>query len=65
MKKISNLHATALIMGMICINCSAISQYIFPMNDFINGVLKGIGIGLLLYFIAQTQSKKKCTKTNQ
>lgn len=64
MKKINNIQAAALIIGMICINSSAISQYILPMNDFINGVLKGIGIGLLVYFIAQVQSKKKCPKTN-
>lgn len=65
MKKISNIQVAAFIMGMICINSTAISQYIFPMNDFINGVLKGFGIGLLVYFIAQTQSKRKCPKTNQ
>ncbi len=65
MKKINYIQAAAFIMGMVCINSSAISQYIFPMHDFINGVIKGIGIGLLVYFIAQIQSKKKRPKTNQ
>lgn len=65
MRKISKIQAIALITGMICINSNAISKYIFPLTDFTNGILKGIGIVLIIFFIAQTQSKKKSPKTNQ
>jgi len=65
MKKISKLQAILLIVGMICINSSTISQYLLPMNDFTNGLLKGIGISLLIFFIAQVQSTKKWQKDNQ
>ncbi len=63
MEKINKSHIVIFLLGMICINISSIDRYVFSMSDFVNGMIKGLGIGLLVFFIiAQAKIKSKSPK---
>ncbi|HAO05433.1 MAG TPA: hypothetical protein DCQ50_00305 [Chryseobacterium sp.] len=49
MKK--NAHYLLLVIGMLLINAGIVIAHIYPVNDFLNGMLKGLGIVSLVAFI--------------
>ena len=49
MKKISRKNLSLLTIGALLISLTLILKHYFAVNDFLDGLLKGGGIGLMIY----------------
>lgn len=49
MKKISRKNLVLLAAGALLMSMTLILKHYFTINDFLDGLLKGVGIGLMIY----------------
>lgn len=61
MKK--NKHYLLLVTGIVLINAETILRHTYPISDFVNGILKGVGIVAFTAFIYYSLKLKSTGST--
>lgn len=64
MKKIKRKNLLLLTIGALLMSMTLILKQYFAINDFWDGILKGVGIGLMLYSIILVSREQRNKATN-
>ena len=64
MKKIKRKNLLLLTIGALVMSMTLILKQYFAINDFLDGIFKGVGIGLMLYSIILVSREQRNKATN-
>jgi hypothetical protein len=61
MKKINRKSLIILAIGVFLLSATFVLRHYFTINDFSDGILKGIGIGLMIYSLILPRNQRSKT----